>query len=137
VYYSTIANNIPIGVVGNVTVKNSILSANGGGNCRTTNSITSDGYNHSDDNSCGLANPGDVEGLDVHLGVLQDLGAYQQYYLLDYQSPAIDAANPTDCIDEDQAGKTRPLDGNNDGTARCDKGSIEMVNNIIFSNSFD
>ena len=76
VYYSTIANNIPIGVVGNVTVKNSILSANGGGNCRTTNSITSDGYNHSDDNSCGLANPGDVEGLDVHLGVLQDLGAY-------------------------------------------------------------
>lgn len=137
VYYSTIANNIPIGVVGNVTIKNSVLSANDGGNCRITNSITSDGYNHSDDNSCGFASTGDVEGVDVMLEPLETVNAYQQTYRLNYLSPAIDAADPADCVDEDQTGKTRPRDGNNDGSARCDKGSIEMVNNIIFSNSFD
>lgn len=137
VHFSTITDNAPIGVVGNVTIKNSVLAGNGGGNCRATNSIISEGYNHSDDSSCGFIESGDVEGIDALLGPLQSVNSYQQYYLLDYQSPAIDSADPLDCIKEDQSGKTRPLDGNADGSAFCDKGAIEMINNFIFSNGFD
>ena len=57
----------------------------------------------------------------------------QTYFALLPGSPAIDAGNPAGCTDDlggpltdDQRGTSRPLDGNNDGTAVCDIGSYEV-----------
>ncbi|MDR4503446.1 MAG: right-handed parallel beta-helix repeat-containing protein [Candidatus Scalindua sp.] len=41
-------------------------------------------------------------------------------------SPAIDAGNNSACPQKDQLGKSRPVDGNGDGTASCDIGAIEF-----------
>jgi hypothetical protein len=40
-------------------------------------------------------------------------------------SPAIDAADPANCIAEDQRKVARPIDGNGDGVAACDIGAFE------------
>ncbi|MDR4503461.1 MAG: right-handed parallel beta-helix repeat-containing protein [Candidatus Scalindua sp.] len=41
-------------------------------------------------------------------------------------SPAIDSGNNSACPQIDQLGKSRPVDGNGDGTAACDIGAIEF-----------
>ncbi len=135
--YSTIVGNSPHGLVGNITAKNSILSANVGGNCRPASVITSSGYNHSDDDSCSFSQLGDVNSMPLSLAPLKVHSTYVQTMPLNYNSPAIDAADPADCVLIDQRGVARPLDGDNDGVFRCDKGAHEMVNNIIFMDSFE
>lgn len=135
--YSTIFNNNPIGIVGNVEVKNSVLSANVGGNCRPVNSVVSNGYNHSDDDSCTLNFSGDVIDIPVNLAPLVQTNRYIQSYPLSYQSVAMDAADSVDCPNTDQRDVMRPLDGDNDGIAGCDKGAHERVNDFIFMNGFD
>ena len=42
-------------------------------------------------------------------------------------SQAIDSANPAACPDSDQRGVSRPEDGDGDGSAICDRGSVEVV----------
>ena len=137
VVYSTILNNNPLGVIGNITIKNSVLSGNVGGNCRSFSTVVSDGYNHSDDDSCDFSASGDVINMPVHLAGLVETSQYIQTYPLSYQSMAMDAADPNDCPNTDQRNAVRPLDGNNDGLPRCDKGAHERVNDYIFANGFN
>ncbi len=135
--YSTVVNNSLIGLIGNIEVNNSIISNNVGGNCRSSNSVQSGGYNHSDDDNCGFNMTGDVENLNAHLSALQTVDQYTFAYPLGYQSLAIDAADPNNCIGTDQISQVRPMDGDNDGILRCDKGAFEMINNIIFLDGFE
>src|SRR4029434_3974851 len=71
---------------------------------------------------------------DPRLGPLQNNGGPTQTHALLSGSPAIDAGNPNGCRDQfgvllttDQRGLPRStLDGNRDGTARCDIGAVEF-----------
>jgi hypothetical protein len=67
------------------------------------------------------------------LGPLQNNGGPTQTHALVAGSPAIDAGDPNGCrysqgalLQSDQRGFPRDVDGNNDGTARCDIGAIEL-----------
>ncbi len=72
-------------------------------------------------------------GLDPYLsengGSTPNLALFSPYY-----GVAIDTGNPTEpgsgpdaCVPADQRGQPRPVDGNSDGTPRCDMGAFEYV----------
>jgi hypothetical protein len=123
---STIVNNNPIGVVGNTSVKNSILSNNPGGNCRVHSLVTSGGYNHSDDDSCMFSNTNDVVNTPIELLPLEYAHEYTATYPITEDGPAMDTGDPN-CPSFDQRGVARPKDGNNDGIIACDKGAYEKI----------
>ena len=94
---------------------------------------------------CPSNGPGDltVDPAAVFTTVLSSLqnnGGPTQTHALVPGSPAIDAGGPA-CTDAngnplltDQRGKPRVVDGNRDGTARCDIGAFEffpVVNNLV------
>lgn len=60
--------------LGPVTLENSTLSQSTNGNCGSGGSITSPGNNLSDDLSCVLSSPGDLENTPALLGPLADNG---------------------------------------------------------------
>ena len=67
------------------------------------------------------------------LGPLQNNGGPTQTHALLAGSPAIDGGDPSGCLDQfgvliltDQRGLRRTVDGNRDGTARCDIGAVEF-----------
>jgi hypothetical protein len=67
------------------------------------------------------------------LGPLQNNGGPTQTHALVAGSPAIDAGDPSGCRDStgaplqtDQRGFARNIDGNHDGTVRCDIGAVEF-----------
>jgi len=87
-------------------------------------------------NNCSLQNQADHDliGEDPLLGELADNGGPNQTHALLEGSPAIDGGNPEGCLGIndvllyfDQRGENRPLDGDKDGTARCDIGSFELT----------
>jgi hypothetical protein len=78
--------------------------------------VTSNGYNHSNDNSCALAGPGDQNGLglDPKLGPRQV--SFTAFHLPLAGSPLINAA--TNCSLFDQRYALRP--------DACDIGAVEF-----------
>ena len=131
---STIAGNsggvYGSGVVnydGPVTLQNTIMATNSGGNCDQT--VSSNGYNLSDDNSCNFSGPGDLNNTNPLLGTLGNYGGPTQTIPLLAGSPAIDAGNPPGCTDgngnlllTDQRGAPRPDKEDANG---CDIGAYE------------
>jgi peptidyl-prolyl cis-trans isomerase SurA len=90
-------------------------------------SITSKGYNLADDESCALSGPGDVHNSDARVGTLSANGGPTQTVALTGGSPAVNAADPSGCVDDsgslltvDQRGTRRPSGG------RCDIGAFEQ-----------
>jgi hypothetical protein len=131
---STLSGNIA-GSVGGIygfgteTLQNSIVAYNSPsqGNCDGT--ITSQGFNLSDDGSCDFDGPGDLNNTDPMLGPLQNNGGSTETQALISGSPAIDAGNPNGCTDgnghllkTDQRGKPRP---DKEDTGGCDMGAYE------------
>ena len=109
-----------------MTLQNTIVANNFGGNC---NGTISNGYNLSSDSTCNFNGPGDMNSTDPKLGNLKDNGGPTQTMLLSLGSPAIDAGNPNGCTDDkgnllktDQRGKPRP--GKHD-SGGCDIGAFE------------
>jgi len=96
------------------TLVNTILSANSGGDCSTTNSgggvITNGGYNVSDDASCVFGNSPDAnrqtigDNIDpkLVLGGPQSNGGSTQTIALQSTSPAIDVIPLANCPATDQ-----------------------------------
>jgi N-acetylneuraminic acid mutarotase len=141
---STISGNESYGArnqAGNVTLQNTILAGNGtDGDCYNdpsySGTVISQGYNLiGKAENCTLTNT-DLISVDPLLGAFLP---EQGYYPLLPGSPAIDAGNPSGCIDQngnllvtDQRGVSRPQDGNGDGIATCDMGAYEFVSPVIY-----
>jgi len=117
---------------GTVTLKNTILAGNSSNFANDCNgTIGTAGYNLIGDTSnCGFTPAtGDLVNISAQLDDLKDNGGPTPTHALMSSSPAIDAGNPLlgscDCID--QRGTSRPVDGDQDGTATCDIGAFEYV----------
>lgn len=89
--------------------------------------VRSGGGNLTADASCGLDGPHDREGVDPRLGPLVDAGGFTPVHVPAAGGPAVDTlpASAPWCPSRDQRGVPRPRDGDGDGVARCDRGSVE------------
>jgi hypothetical protein len=108
-----------------VTLKNTIVANNEGGDCGG-GGVTSDGHNLDSDGTCALTGTGDQSSTDPLLAALADNGGPTQTRALPANSPAVDAADDAGCPATDQRGVARPQDGDEDGTAVCDIGAFEL-----------
>ena len=107
-----------------------IADSNMGGNCTTAGgTISSNGYNLSDDATCGLAGTGDQNNVEDGLPKnLTDNGGQTDTVLPLPSSPLVDGGDPAGCTDEtstpltaDQRGVARPQG------SRCDIGAVEAT----------
>ncbi len=105
---------------GTVSMVNTLLAANTGGNCRSANGLVSEGHNLDSDNSCGLT-AADLKNIDPRLAPLGDNGGPTRTHALNPGSPAIDAGNEVTGITTDQRGLARPQ------RKAFDIGAFEMV----------
>jgi hypothetical protein len=103
-----------------VTLVNSIVAGNTGGDCLAGSnaSITADSHNLDSDGSCGSASTATLPNL--HLGTLADNGGPTPTIALLAGSPAIDAGDNAACLATDQRGIARPQG------AACDGGAYEV-----------
>ncbi|GIV80624.1 MAG: hypothetical protein KatS3mg050_5018 [Litorilinea sp.] len=125
VVYGGIAAN-----TGATTIHNSIIAHNEGRNCLTGGTWTSAGYNLSSDQRCQLTAAGDLQSTDPLLAPLGDYSGNTWTHALLPDSAALDNGDPADCPTTDQRGVARPVDGDNDGTAVCDKGAFELRSSL-------
>jgi len=118
-----------------VIVTNSIFAKSVSGNCETVDAtITDDGYNISDDATCGFGSStaanGDTIGdsvsdsnLALAAGGLANNGGTTETIALELGSYAIAAIPTADCPTTDQRGATRPAPG----YSACDIGAFEYA----------
>jgi CSLREA domain-containing protein len=121
----TIVGNQGGGILmsGPITMTNSIMAANPGGDCipyfpgilTVIGTASLDG-----DNSCGLAGPGNLPGVDPRLGPLADHGGPTDTHAPLAGSPVVDRADSAACPAVDQRGAARPQG------AGCDIGAYEQ-----------
>jgi CSLREA domain-containing protein len=123
--YSTIAMNTEPGTVGAIRGSSStvpsligtIVSNNSGRNCGTT--VSTQGYNVEDTDTCGFSDPTDRPNTDPMLGSLAANGGPTKTMALAKGSLALDMGG-ADC-GNDQRGVPRPQG------ASCDAGSYELA----------
>lgn len=117
-----------------LTLRSSLVADNtGGGSPDCSGTITTGGYNHIENlTGCSLAlGTGDVAGVDPGLLGLADNGGWTETHALTVASAAVDAipAGTNGCgstVTTDQRGGFRPVDGDDSGSAACDKGAFEL-----------
>ena len=122
---------------GTVNLKNSIVADNidlGGEAPDCFGTLTSQYYNHIESlDGCSFAGAaGDVTGSDPGLLPLGNHGGVTLTQGLATGSAAIDAIpnGENTCsagVTTDQRGMLRPIDGDRDGAAKCDKGAYELA----------
>ncbi len=100
--------------------------------------VTSLGYNLIGvvDAECTLSGTttGNVTNVAAKLGTLANNGGPTATHAPQADSPSVDAGDPVGCLDDagtpltaDQRGEPRVVDGDADGTARCDIGAFERA----------
>lgn len=128
---STLASNVAdpgngggiLNQAASVTLINTLVSGNLGGNCLALSGVTqSTDHSLDSDGTCGLTGPGDLSGVDPLLAALANNGGPTDTQALRAGSPALDAGDsaPGVCPATDQRGITRPR-----GPA-CDIGAYEL-----------
>lgn len=129
-------NGGPGGISGSAAAENTIIAGNGAGSASDcVGTLTSFGYDLIE-NATGCTIVGDTTtnkiGASARLAPLAHNGGPTKTHALLSTSPAIDAGDPAGCLDDDnlvlaidQRGEPRTLDGDADGTARCDIGAVE------------
>lgn len=116
---------------GSVTLQNTIVAYNAGGNCAGT---TSAGNNLSSDDSCG-GGPADNSGIAPQLGPLANNGGATETYALLPGSPAINGGNTGICTTApvnsvDQRGAAR-------SATNCDIGAVEHMTTFEVTTTAD
>ena len=124
----TVAYNRGAGIeagAGGAAVHNTLLVSNLRA-CDGT--VTSQGYNLTDDEGCGFHHAGDLKDSDPRVAPLAANGGPTETAALTGGSPALNAGDPTGCVDGtgalltvDQRGVRRPAGG------RCDIGAYEQA----------
>lgn len=118
-----------------INVKNSIVSANATTNCDTAafpgGVILSQGNNIESGNSCGFGQLTDKPNTDPRLGPLQDNEGPTDTRAVLFGSPAIDAGDSAQTVD--QRGIPRPLDGDGNGTGVDDIEGSSGTTNATFT----
>jgi hypothetical protein len=114
------------GIYGHGNLQNTLVADNSALNCYGYMSAI---FSLSSDNSCNLTGPGDKNNTNPKLGTLGYHGGPTQTIPLLSGSPAIDAGDPSGCIDSqghrlttDQRGLPRP---DKEDTGGCDMGAYE------------
>jgi CSLREA domain-containing protein len=123
-----------------LNAKNSLIAGNTNRSLTTSpdcsGELISQGYNLvGDTTDCTIiGSTGNITGVNPNLGPLQNNGGPTLTHALLVNSPAIDAGNPSGCDDPhgiilttDQRGYARPIDGDSDGSQRCDIGAFERL----------
>ncbi|HEV7730666.1 MAG TPA: choice-of-anchor Q domain-containing protein [Candidatus Binatia bacterium] len=108
-----------------VTLRSTVIGASDTPSCVAA--LLSDGDNVDQDGSCLLTGARDRSGLDPLLGPLADNGGPTLTHEPLAGSPLIDGVGGGACPVTDQRGVARPTDGNSDGSAVCDIGAVEFV----------
>jgi Right handed beta helix region len=102
---------------GPVTVRNTIIANNTGGNC--SGAFDSSAFNLSSDGTCGFGAGRD--NVNPQLAALSNTGGYAPTHVPLPGSPAIDDASNTFCPTTDERGVVRAGKG-----AGCDVGAVEV-----------
>ncbi len=115
--------NLDLEADGNAVIRihNSIVT----GTCY--GALTSGGFNLDASGGCGLASASDLASVDAKLTRVESADGSTSAVVLGAASPAIDSGDPAGCDAFDQAGHPRPLDGDGDHVARCDRGALELA----------
>lgn len=108
-----------------LTLKNTLVAHNTGSgwnNCNGSATVTSQGSNLSNDNSCAswFTASGDLNNVNPLLGPLQNNGGPTPTHALLPGSPAMNAGTNAGCPSTDQRGVSRPQGPS------CDIGAVEM-----------
>jgi CSLREA domain-containing protein len=114
--------------LGNTLFVDNVVTGGADGNCgavSVTDPLISEGGNLGSDATCPLDGTGDQTSVDVTLAPLGDYGGPTQTHGLPAGSAAVDAGRDTGCQPVDQRGGPRPIDGDDDGSPRCDVGAFE------------
>lgn len=117
----TAIRNLGLTSLGNTIV----VGATSGATC-SGRQVVSRGFNLDSGSFCALGQPTDIVNTDPLLGPLAQNGGVTLTAMPGTGSPAIDTGNDADCPASDQRGVSRPQDGNQDGSAHCDIGAVEV-----------
>ena len=112
-----------------------------GGGCEGSYFTTLGGNIEGPGDTCNLQNPGDYSSFPISLMALDNYGGPTMTRPPSGTTAALAVDNPwanPDCYPDDQRGLARPIDGNGDGTADCDTGSVEWTDaEILFLDGFE
>ncbi|TDR23844.1 right-handed parallel beta-helix repeat-containing protein [Marinicella litoralis] len=148
---STIANHqLGFGVAVNpgatvpeLNIRNSVFNLNNVDCSHGIIDLSVDNWNISSDTSC-LSGGSTNLTEDPKLTALKvDADNWHRYYRPGFFSPVVDSAHPSapgpgiGCEAVDQRGVMRAQDGDHNGTARCDRGAIELLDDVIYYDDFD
>ncbi len=117
-----------------ISMTGTILAGNTGEQSPDVNgAIVSGGFNIIGNTVGGVGFvPNDLLNTDPQIGPLQDNGGLTFTHALLVGSPARDSNNPWASVSTDQRLLTRPVDGDNNGTAKTDIGAFEAQPNLFF-----
>ena len=113
---------------GSMSLYNTIIANSlDGGDCVNSGTIFANTNNLVEDGSCSPSFIG-----DPLLSPLQSNGGQTLIHSPLMGSLAIDNGDNASCLEKDQRGISRPIDGDDNGTAVCDIGSVEVGGKFIY-----